>query len=66
MEMNKDAIAAAIESARQSKKISYRQLAELSGRDTRAVQAVCKGKYSYGIDTLLDIVKALGLEIILK
>jgi len=61
--MTKEEIALAIDAARKARKITYRQLAEDSGRDLRAVQAVCKGKYSYGIDTLLDVAKAVGVEI---
>lgn len=61
--MTRTEISQAIEQARQKQGITYRRLAELSGRDLRAVQAVCKGKYSYGIDTLLDIAQAVKVEI---
>ena len=61
--MTRNEIAQAVEQARQAKGITYRQLAEISGRDLRAVQAVCKGKYSYGIDTLIDVAKAVEIEV---
>lgn len=64
--MTRQDIAAKANEARIAQGITYRQLASLSGRDTRAVQAVLKGNYSYGIDTLLDIVKALNLDISLS
>ena len=59
--MTRQEISQAIEQARQAKGITYRKLAELSGRDLRAVQAVCKGKYNFGIDTLIDIATAVGI-----
>ena len=64
--MTRQDIAQAANEARIAQGITYRQLASMSGRDTRAVQAVLKGNYSYGIDTLLDIVKALNLDISLS
>lgn len=64
--MTRQDIAQAANEARVAQGITYRQLASMSGRDTRAVQAVLKGNYSYSIDTLLDIVKALNLDVELK
>lgn len=61
--MTRQEIAQAANEARIAQGITYRQLASLSGRDTRAVQAVLKGNYSYGIDTLLDVIRALKLDI---
>lgn len=61
--MTRQDIAAKANEARIAQGITYRQLASLSGRDTRAVQAVLKGNYSYGIDTLLDVIRALKLDI---
>ena len=64
--MSKKKIGEAIAAARKEQGISIRELAAKSGRDTRAVQAVIGGKYSYGIDTLTDIAAALGLKVELR
>lgn len=61
--MTRQEISQAIEQARQAKGITYRKLAELSGRDLRAVQAVCKSKYNFGVDVLIDIATAVGKEV---
>ena len=61
--MTRTEISQAIEQARQEQGLTYRKLAELSNRDLRAVQGVCKGKYSYGIDTLIDIATAVGKRV---
>ena len=63
MNMTREEIAKAVEMARERQGLSYRQLAKKSGRDLRAVQSVCKGWYNYGIDTLLDIARAVELEV---
>lgn len=61
--MTRQELSNAVEQARQVKGMTYRQLAKKSGRDLRAVQSVCKGWYNYGIDTLLDIARAVELEV---
>jgi len=64
--MTREQIAATINAVRKERGLTIRQVAEKSGRDTRAVQAVIHGKYSYGIDTLLDVAKVLGVELDLR
>ena len=61
--MTRKEISNAIEQARQDKGITFRKLAEISGRDLRAVQAVCKSKYNFGVDVLIDIAHAVGKEV---
>ena len=51
---------------RKAQGISIRKMAEMTNTSTRAVQAVEKGWYNVGIDTYIEMTKALNLKIQIK